>query len=510
MTVGLVIIALIGISLVWVFRTEQDRSPPPHRDPLLAVLPFRNVPADGTSRYFADGVTEEIIDALLQLTQIRVAAPASSFVMRNADARKTAKALAATHVLTGSVGRDGGNLRVVAQLVDSQRNRVLWGHIYRTTVGQTSALQHHIAVQIANALDMRLSPRSFSDAARIDPVAYDHFLRGRDLFWQRRDIDIATEELEKSVSLAPEFAKAWSTLAETRYLFANWYFEVGQGREPRMEAARSAAKRALALDPNNGEAFGVLAVTSEDSVAADRLFERGLHAEPNNTQLLTWHSSFLRSVGRMREAYYELERAYQLDRLSTAIIWNFALAMWEQGDVEPARQVIELGKDKFSPQELFETRGDYLLAGHNWRALTRHLAVLPAGLRPASIVMYRLASETAIALEKSDTTKFATLRTRWRALRVDERLDPFYAVQFLTLLGDSAGALSIIQAAPSTERGTLFNPSLPELRRTAGAKTLLAKWGLFDYWRQSNHWPDFCEEPGLPFDCKAEARKLKS
>src|SRR5262249_9031212 len=229
-------------------------------EPLLAVLPFRNLNEGTASRYFSDGITQEIVDALLQVTEIRVSAPASSFALRNADTTRAATTLVATHELTGSVERHGSDLRVVAQLTDMDRNRVIWSHIYRTTVAQTPALQHHIAVQIANALDMRLSSQSLREAASIDPEAYDHYLRGRDLFRQRRDHLLAEKELETSVRLAPAFARAWSTLAAIRYLLAAWASETGEDSTPMLKEARNAANRALALNPNNGEALGVLAV----------------------------------------------------------------------------------------------------------------------------------------------------------------------------------------------------------------------------------------------------------
>lgn len=514
---AILIVALTSVSLAWVFRSASHPAWSPHREPLLAVLPFRNLDGGSGSRYFSDGITQEIVDALLQVTEIRVAAPSSSFALRRAGAARTAKALAATHVLDGSVERHASELRVVAQLMDMDRNRVIWSRIYRTTVAQTPALQHHIAMQIANTLDLRLSPRSLNDAAHIDPVAYDRYLRGRDMFRQRRDPAVAVRELETSVHLAPTYARAWSTLAAVNYLRAAWASETGQDSRPMLGEARRAANRALALDRDNGDALGVLAVISQnDWLAADRLFERGLRAEPNNTLLLNWHHSFLYSVGRRREAGEEIERAYELDRLNPAIIGNAAIDAWEKGDFAKAKQIIDLGTEYCEPALRFEFRAQYLLAARDWSGLARHLNVSPPNLMPQLAPLYRLAAETSLALDRHDTGKFDALRARWRAVKSGDRV---YGVTFLTLFGDTEGALKVIESGfasskqgnvlATMEASLLFLSGLPELRRDPKAKALMAKWGFFEYWRASNRWPDFCQEPGLPFDCKTEARRFK-
>jgi TolB-like protein/DNA-binding winged helix-turn-helix (wHTH) protein len=507
---AMLMVALVGASLAWVLRPQSDRASLTRREPLLAVLPFRNLNADASSRYFSDGITQEIVDALLQVTEIRVAAAGSSFQLRHADATRAARTLAATHVLTGSVERHGSDLRVVAQITDMNHNRVIWSRIYRTTVAQTPALQHHIAMQIANALDMRLSSRSLNDAAHVDPVAYDHYLRGRDLFRQRLNLSVAKKELEASVALAPDFAKAWSTLAAVRFVTSNYgdpdfQKDSAQG----FKAARIAAMHALALDRINGEALGVVAIGSEQNrIVEDRLFERALQAEPNNTQLLNWHSTFLHSVGRQREASEEIERAYELDRLTPAVVFNAAKSFMERGDFERARQIMELALDYCPTEAVFELRALYLLWARDWNGLARHLHDLPpgGGWYPS---FYRLAEETSVAIAKGQKDKFATLRTRWRTISGGDRL---YAITFLIRLRDTVGALQVIAKAVASgaqsESMLLLAPAQAALRREPEAKALMAKWGLFDYWRQSNHWPDFCEEPGLPFDCKAEARRL--
>lgn len=518
-SIGAAVLLLAFAAALGRLLSFSDRHTPPHNEPLVAVLPFQNLSADSGLRYFSDGITQEIVDALLRSTQIPVSGTAASFRFRDVDAAQAAKELAATDILSGSVQRNGNRLRIVAQLTDLQNNRTVWSGTYDRTVAQAPALQEDIALQIADALDMRLSARSLKEAESIDPAAYDHYLRGRDFFIQRKP-DPAITELEAAVRSAPNFAKAWSTLAATRFILAgSTRFEDKQADVTSMERdARVAAQRALALDPNSAEALSVLAILTPRGRLADidRLFERALQAEPNNTQVLNWHAQFLNSVGRNREALYERRRAYELDRVTPSIRTNLASALLEAGFVESAADIIDLGRETLIERnDLPYLQTEYFLSKRDWNGLEKYLSALPDYARAADADFFRLARETAITLANNDTVNFEPLRSGWRNATV---LDPSYVVEFLFALGDVEGALDVIETRVGAQGNDnlpsfgewepLFLTNLAPLRRSPRVPALLAKWELFDYWRSTNHWPDFCQEPGLPFNCQAEAEKL--
>jgi hypothetical protein len=281
--------------------------------------------------------------------------------------------------------------------------------------------------------------------------------------------------------------------------------------------ALSAAEHALALDPNNGEALGVEAMLTPTDrlMVIDRLFERALHAEPNNTQLLNWYSSFLTLVGREGEALESLRRAYELDRLTPVIAVNLASTLLREGFVDESRRILELNRDN-RQANFFYVRTYDLLLRHDWRGLAGYLSTMPGDLAPAEKAFFQLARETAVAFAERNQGKFAALRARWRQEGL--RYDHNYVAQFLTALDDPNAVLDLIEQGVPRKRSiglmdspvweALFVPNLAVLRRDPRVPALLAKWGLFDYWRTSNNWPDFCDEPGLPFDCKAEARKF--
>jgi TolB-like protein/Tfp pilus assembly protein PilF len=515
---AVLILACLG-ALAWVIWSKTHQSVPSHEEPLLVVLPFQNLGADADSRYFSDGITGEIVDALLRTTQIRVVSPNSSFRFRDVSAARAAKALAATHILSGSVQRGGDRIHMIAQLTDMRNNAVIWSHTYDRAIAQSQALQRDIAVQIADSLDMRLSPNSLKEAQQISPPAYDHYLKGRDLFLQR-NLESASVELETSIRLAPDFAKAWSTLAAVRMIRVSYaYAERRQEDDPTMrDSARDAAERALSLDPDNGEALAVLGdlTPSTRLLDVDRLYERALRSEPNNTQLLNWMGVYLVFVGRSREGLNALTRAYEIDRVTPAIPPNLIEAYLETGQYDNARDLISLAWDNKLQGMLFETHVRYFLFRRDWPGLAKYLGALPDYLTAGEAAFARLARETAVALAADASDKFAALRLSWRNAT---SFEPDDVVQFLVALGDADGAVQFIQTIVADHQrkdhylvdpgwDALFSANLAALRRDPRIPALFAKWGLFGYWRATNHWPDFCYEPGLPFDCKAEAQKL--
>ena len=143
---------------------------------------------------------------------------------------------------------------------------------------------------------------------------------------------------------------------------------------------------------------------------------------------------------------------------------------------------------------------------------------LPDFLSQPDAAFFGLCRETALSLAQNARDKFGPLRDRWRGAT---SFDPEEAVQFLYALGDADGALRFVESAVAKHRRkdrylidpgwtALFPANLSALRRHPKIPLLFSKWGLFEYWRSIDRWPDFCYEPGLPFDCKAEGQKLAS
>jgi TolB-like protein len=472
---------------------------PPREEPFLAVLPFQTLSADSGSQYFSDRIGADIANALRRKPQIRIASAASSLEPHNDSAPK---ALAATHILSGSVERVGSQLHVIAQLMEMKDDRVVWSHAYNAAGAQRPETRN-VAAQIAGAVGEVLASGSFDKAPHANSAAYDHYLKGRALLRQH-DARAAIGELEMSVRLSPGFAKAWSALAAARRLFAASTLAERKGAyDPSMaNAARAAAQRAFVLDPNDGMALGVLALLVPPArlLEIDRQLERALRLEPHNPQLLDWHGEFLMFVGRNQQAFDELTRAYELDSGTPYVRRDLVLASLRTGRFEEASEIIKQNgtRDSSLRNAVLHFQIKSFLYGRNWLGLANYLNAFPNRDSPPVATFIRLYRETAIALATRETERFGPLRVRWRA-RVS--IDPDDAVQVLSALGDAGGALDALQTAVSSHRSdplltdpeweALFVPDLVPLRRDPRVPRLLANWGLIDYWRAANQWPDF-------------------
>ncbi|HEX3653911.1 MAG TPA: BTAD domain-containing putative transcriptional regulator [Rhizomicrobium sp.] len=464
-------VALLGVALwiVWSSLHRAVPSPPP----LVAVLPFQTLSADPGSRYVADGIAKEIAGALAGKSQIRIALAEAGSGFHNDSAPK---ALAATHILSGSVERVGSRLHVIAQLMEINDDRVVWSRAYNAAAAQ-SAATHNVAAQIAGGVGKVLASGSFDKAPHVNSAAYDHYLKGRALFRQR-NARRAVAELETSVRLAPNFGKGWSTLAAAHWLLATSALAERKGAyDPSMAtAARAAAQRALVLDPEDGEALGVLAllVSPPRLRQIDRELERALHAESHNPQLLGWHGEFLMFVGRNQQALDELTRAYELDSGTPSVRRNLVLASLRTGRFEEASEIIkqDRGHDSSLRKAVLRFQIKSLLYRRNWFGLANYLNTLSnRDARPmaASLRLYR---DTAVALGTRETEKFGALRTSWRARA---SVDPDDAVHVLSALGDADGAFEALQAAVGSRQNdelltdpeweALFVPDLVPLRR---------------------------------------------
>ena len=236
---------------------------------------------------------------------------------------------------------------VIAQSdLDMRDNHVVWSHTYDRAVAQVAALRRDI--------QQSRSPMP----STCDTFAGLPQRRGADKSFGLRPLpqgpgsvpaagsEAAEPELEAATRVAPKFAKAWSTLAAVRIVRVSHLFsERKQDDEFLMEkAARTAANRALALDPSNGEALAVLAhlTVSTHLLEINRLYQSALRSEPNNSQLLNWHGAFLWFVGRNREALDELTRAYDIDRVTPTVAENLAESLLWAGRYEDAKGIIDL------------------------------------------------------------------------------------------------------------------------------------------------------------------------
>jgi serine/threonine-protein kinase len=313
-----------------------------------AVLPFVDLSPQKDQEYFSDGLTEELITTLSQVSGLRVAARTSSFRFKGQtpDVREVGRQLDVGAVLEGSVRKSGNRLRVSAQLISVHDGYQLWSESYDRELADVFAVQEDVARSIVAALRVRLAPGRDS-ALTVRPTtdlqAYDLYLKG--LFaWNQRNaasLPEAVRYLEQAVARDSTFARAWSALAQA-YLLVVPYSGTGSMPDA-WRKAQLAAGRALAIDNSSAEAYTALAygnmIYGFNWAPAEENFRRAIAADPNTVIAHHWYGDFLAGRGRLAESAAEMARAHQLDPLALQVIveWGWVSYLMHRYDEAEAR-----------------------------------------------------------------------------------------------------------------------------------------------------------------------------
>ena len=294
------------------------------REKSIAVLPFENQ-SGADDEFFADGVTDEILNALAQVEGLRVAARASCFAFkgRREDLRAIGEKLDVTTVLEGTVRRAGPRLRITVQLANAADGYQLWSERYDREMTDVFAVQDEIAGAIATRLRGTMhaeADRSRARGGTKNRAAYELVLRGRALLIKRgRFMLQATALFEKAIAIDPQYAEPLASLSDSYRLMGT--FGVAPFAEV-MSKSRALAERALAIDPGLVEAWATLAAVEEqydrNYAQSDSLYARALELEPRNAttraQWALWR--VIRGVMTDEEGLVQLRRAVQDDPLN--------------------------------------------------------------------------------------------------------------------------------------------------------------------------------------------------
>ena len=289
----------------------------------IAVLPFVNMSGDPKNDYFSDGITEEILNALAQIADLKVAARTSAFAFKgkDQDLRRVGETLDVATVLEGSVQRAGDDVRITAQLIDTRSGFHLWSEKYDRKLANIFAVEDEISKSIAEKLQLQLGGAHTDVAGTTsNSQAHDLYLRGLTLMAARgpglRD---AAAAFRQAVKLDPQYAQAWGALAETEEVLPAYGLDTIEAVLPRAE---SAAQRALAIDPDTPSAHVALAnvhVIRFQWPQADLAYHRALALAPGDAEVVDQYAQFLGITGQLEPALRQMDRAQQLDPLSAII-----------------------------------------------------------------------------------------------------------------------------------------------------------------------------------------------
>jgi len=323
----------------------------------LAVLPLVNISQNPDDVYFADGMTEELIYTLSRIQGIRVIAQTSVMAYRGTTKpiREIGRELGVGTILEGSVRKAGDRVRITIQLIDVQSEEHLWSERYDRQLADIFEIQSEISMEVAKGLKTLLKAAVATGAVekptdRLD--AYTEYLKGRH-FWNRRTrtgLYQALEHFERAVEADPNFAKAYSGIADTYSVLAN------HGHEPQdavLPKAKDAAKRAIELDPNLAEAHASLGLAylqfKSNPEAAEKELQEAIRLNPSYATARQWYSGTLHTQLRYEEALDQALKAIELDPMAHIMRINAATILMDMGRLEEARdhcvRAIELEPD---------------------------------------------------------------------------------------------------------------------------------------------------------------------
>ncbi len=336
-------------------RKKSSDKKPPDPKPSIAVLPFVNMSADPEQEYFCDGIAEELINALSHLEGLRVIARTSSFAFKgkNEDIRTIGKKLDVQSLLEGSVRKSENKLRITAQLIDVADGSHLWSERYDRELEDVFAIQDEISATIVANLKIKLSTSEKLHAinrhsTNID--AYDAYLRG--VFFHNKFteswLEKAIASYEKAISLDPDYALAYTALAESHLFFSL----IGDlTLKDVVSKMREFIQKALDLDPNFAEAHMMEATMAFyhdwDRKTAAKEFKKALELNPNSTKTIARYAIYLMCYERKYEEALKLvDRAVELDPLDLHVktyrVWVYCFLRKLDEARKQAQEIVEI------------------------------------------------------------------------------------------------------------------------------------------------------------------------
>jgi eukaryotic-like serine/threonine-protein kinase len=319
---------------------KQDK--PEDEEPSIAVLPFANMSGEKEQEYFSDGLAEEIINSLAQLPGLKVTARTSAFAFRGKeqDITKIAGELRVRTILEGSVRKAGNRIRVTAQLINAADGFHLWSQRYDRNLEDVFAVQDEIATAIAGALQVKLSVQPAAlRSYRPKLPAYEAFLKARhqSLKFTPESLARCKEYLEQAITLDPGFALPHCDLALTFRALAMIGGMPAHAATPKI---RTAARRALEIDPSLPEAHAILGLVAAeydyDWKEAGREFGLATLHEPLSPTVRTLYSYYLAGAGRAGGAVLQMERALKDDPVNTYCCFALSMCRCLAGQYEEA------------------------------------------------------------------------------------------------------------------------------------------------------------------------------
>lgn len=459
----------------------------------LAVLPLDNLSSDAGKDYFADGMTEDLITQLSKLGDLRVISHTSvlQYKATHKALPQIARELNVDAVVEGAVQLDKDHVRITAQLVDGSTDQHIWAETYDRELSNVLLLQSDVARDIANQIDLELTPQAQQHLARsarpVNPDAYEDYLLGR-YYWKKRTANGLAQSgkyFQEAIQKDPNYALAYSGLSD---YFA--FLTLIGGPEilpPRvaMTNAKAAAVKALQLDDSAAETHAsmghILHNYDWDFPGAEREFRRAIELNPNYATAHHWYSHYLMQVGRTEESLNEARRAVELDPLETTINNGLARQYYlsRQYDKAIAQCRVGLQIDPMYLPARIQLALAYEQTGKLAEAITE-LETARSAAPTLTVVHALLAHAYTTAGRKSDAENELNLLTT--AAAHNQYVPPSYLAIISLALGNKNKAFGYLdQSYQDRSEQMLYlkvEPLVDPLRNDPRFDALLARVGL--------------------------------
>ena len=378
----------------------------------IAVMPFVNEGGNPDVEYLSDGMTETLIKSLSSLPSMDVRPRSAVFRYKGSetDLPTIGKELKVEALLSGRVVQRGEQLTLSLELVDVQKNRVIWSEQYQRGQSDLVSLQSQIARDVALKLSPKLTGAEETRVAKqstANPEAYQAYLRGR-FFWNKRTVEgfnKAIEQFQAAIDLDTAYALAYVGMADCYVLLPDYTPDAPVDSRSRSE---DLSRRAIAIDGQLAEPHATLGVINHvrwQWADAESEFKRAIELDPNYATAYHWYSVLLFGLGRREEGAAAITRAHELDPMSNIISQNFAQMLQGKNDyagaLDVSKRMIEL--DPKFPGGYFTQAWSYLKTGRNEEAIASFQTALEMSGRPSNTLC-----ELGIAYAKSGRTREAS------------------------------------------------------------------------------------------------------
>ena len=473
----------------------------------IAVMAFEDLSPAHDQGYFSDGMAEEILNALTRIRELRVLGRSSSFQYKgkDVDPRRIGAELGVAHILDGSVRRQGDLVRIAATLISTVDGAAQWTKEYNGKLADLFDLQDNCAHDIASELKIVLTggQRPLVDKVTSNPEAYALYVEAQTLVRDRfgDSLPRAIDKLDAAVKLDPSFARAWSKRAVAYAVLAQY---VASDWRRNWDASEESAQHALALDPNDAEAY---AARSYNLFSQRRYIDmvepmrRALQIDPGNESARYWEVNELSAMGHTRDSLPRLDALMANDPDNSRVIFYKAFMSWRQHDRET---LLALGRRL---QALGSPWGDVAMSTYFASTGECESGVKPFATRQRIFGSGISASDSEVIYR--GICSGGAARAPAMAILVAHKDDQWVPTLWLEM-GEPERAFDMFEHGSAglsdAYLNWLWQPEdwSRKARHHPAFQGFAKRIGLVDYWKKYG-WPDLCKaqpEPADAFSCE--------